>query len=176
MTAGAAEPARCLGITGEAWAYGGPVTHSANQSMSTASQIINDKVNFVVQSASLSPTPVAGGPAGVFTINAVLTKGGVAEVWAPVKAVVKTLTNGNTLLSATEGNGSAGSKQAVDAGSDDASRPGTSPSPSNSRLDWRPSKGSVFSWILKVMFCLSRRVIIALWSTTNKIRTDVIVA
>ncbi len=88
--------------------------------MSTASQIINDKVNFVVQSTSLSPNQVAGGPAGVFTINAVLTKTSPAEVWAPVKAVVKTLTNGNTLLSATEGNGSAGSKQAVDAGSDDA--------------------------------------------------------
>ncbi|MGZ9212949.1 MAG: hypothetical protein ACXW53_13705 [Candidatus Binatia bacterium] len=120
MTARAAEPARCLGITGEAWAYGGPVSHSASPSMFTASQIINDKVNFVVQSTSFNPNRVAGGSAGVFTIKAVLTKTSPAEIWAPIKAVVKTLTNGNTLLSATEGNGSAGSKQAIDAGSDDA--------------------------------------------------------
>ena len=120
MTARAAEPTRCLGITGEAWAYGGPVSHSANQSMFTPTQIINDKVNFVLQSTSFNPSQVAGGPAGVFTINAVLTNKSAEEIWAPIKAIVKTLTNGNTLLSTTEGNGGVGSKQAIGAGTDDA--------------------------------------------------------
>jgi len=120
MTARAGEPTRCLGISGEAWAYGGPVANSANPSMYAPTQIINDKVNFVVQSTSFNPTQVAGGPAGVFTINAVLTNKSSEKIWAPIRAVVNTLTKGNTLLSTTDGNGGVGSKQAIDAGSDEA--------------------------------------------------------
>jgi len=118
MTATADKPTRCLGISGEAWAYGGPVANSANQSMFTPTQIINDKVNFVVQSTSFDPIQVVGGPAGVFTINAVLTNKSSEEILAPISAVVKTLTNGNTLLSTTDGSGDVGSKQSIDAGSD----------------------------------------------------------
>ena len=84
-----------------------------------AQEIVNDKVNFVVQSTSLNPTPVPGGPAGVFTITARLTNKSTENILEPINAIVKTLTNGNKLLSATEGNGGAGSKQAIDAGSDD---------------------------------------------------------
>ena len=84
-----------------------------------ARQIVNDKVNFVVQSTSLNPTPVPGGPAGVFTITARLTNKSTENILEPINAIVKTLTNGNKLLSATEGNGGAGSKQAIDAGADD---------------------------------------------------------
>ena len=80
---------------------------------------VNDLVNFVVQSTSLNPTPVPGGPAGVFTITARLTNTSTENILEPINAIVKTLTNGNKLLSATEGNGGAGSKQAIDAGSDD---------------------------------------------------------
>jgi hypothetical protein len=39
---------------------------------------------------------------------------------------VRTLTNGNKLLSATDGNGGVGSQQAIDAGSDDILRPNES--------------------------------------------------
>ena len=120
MTVRANEPTRCLGIDSEAWAYGGPVANSANPSMFTPTQIINDYVNFVVQSTSFNPTQVAGGPAGVFTINAVLTNKSSEKIWTPIRAVVNTLSNGNTLLSATDGNGGVGSKQAIDAGPDEA--------------------------------------------------------
>jgi hypothetical protein len=89
-------------------------------------QIANDKVNFVVQSTSLNPTPVPGGPAGVFTITARLTNKSTENVLEPINAIVKTLTNGNKLLSASEGNGDAGSKQAIDSGSDDILMPNES--------------------------------------------------
>ena len=87
--------------------------------LSRGPQIINDKVNFVVQSTSLNPNPVPGGPAGVFTITAHLTNKSTENIHEPINAIVKTLTNGNKLLSATDGNGGVGSKQAIDAGSDD---------------------------------------------------------
>jgi len=78
-------------------------------------QIINDKVSFVVQSSSFNPAPVSGGPAGTFTIIAVLTNKSTQLIPEPIKAIVKTLTNGNKLLSATEGDGGVTSKQAIDA-------------------------------------------------------------
>jgi hypothetical protein len=90
------------------------------------SQVVNDRVNFVVQSTSFNPNPVAGGPAGVFTINALLSNKSAEGIWEPIKVVVTTLSNGNKLLSATEGNGGVGSKQAIDAGSDDALTPNES--------------------------------------------------
>jgi hypothetical protein len=91
----------------------------ANLSAGPFQQIVNDLVNFVVQSTSLNPNPVPGGPAGVFTITARLTNKSTESILEPINAIVKTLTNGNKLLSATEGNGGVGSKQAIDAGSDD---------------------------------------------------------
>jgi hypothetical protein len=94
--------------------------------LSNLQQIINDKVNFVVQSTSLSPTPVPGGPAGVFTITARLTNKSTENILEPINAIVKTLTNGNKLLSATVGNGGGGSKQAIDAGADDTLIPNES--------------------------------------------------
>jgi Beta-propeller repeat len=87
--------------------------------LSSGQEIVNNKVNFVVQSTSLNPTPVPGGPAGVFTITARLTNTSTENILEPINAIVKTLTNGNKLLSATEGNGGAGSKQAIDAGADE---------------------------------------------------------
>jgi hypothetical protein len=84
-----------------------------------APPVVNDLVNFVVQNTSLNPNPVPGGPAGVFTITARLTNKSTENIHEPINAIVRTLTNGNKLLSATEGNGGAGSKQAIDAGSDD---------------------------------------------------------
>jgi hypothetical protein len=89
-------------------------------------ELINDLVNLVVQSTSLDPNPVPGGPAGVFTITARLTNTSTENIREPINAIVKTLTNGNKLLSATEGDGGAGSKQAIDAGSDDALIPNES--------------------------------------------------
>jgi hypothetical protein len=83
-------------------------------------------VNFAVQSTSLSTTAVAGGPAGVYTITARLTNKSPQSIWEPIKAVVTTLTNGNKLLSATEGNGGVGSKQAIDAGTDNVLIPNES--------------------------------------------------
>jgi hypothetical protein len=94
--------------------------------LSSGLQSINDRVNFVVQSTSLNPTPVPGGPAGVFTITARLTNKSTENIGEPINAIVKTLTNGNKLLSATEGNGGAGSKQAIDAGSDNSLIPNES--------------------------------------------------
>jgi hypothetical protein len=81
-------------------------------------QIVNDKVNFVVQSTSFNPASVPGGPAGIFTVIALLTNKSTQHILAPIKAIVRTLTNGNKLLSATEGNGGVGSQQAIDAGGD----------------------------------------------------------
>ena len=87
--------------------------------LSNGQQIVNDKVNFVVQGTSFDPTSVSGGLAGTFTVTAVLTNKSTGDIREPVNAIVRTLTNGNKLLSATEGNGGAGSEQAIDAGSDD---------------------------------------------------------
>jgi hypothetical protein len=98
----------------------------ANLSAGPFQQIVNGLVNFVVQSTSLNPTPVSGGPAGVFTITARLTNKSTENIGEPINAIVRTLTNGNKLLSATEGNGGAGSTQAIDAGTDDTLLPNES--------------------------------------------------
>jgi uncharacterized repeat protein (TIGR03803 family) len=90
----------------------------------TLSEIVNDKVNLVVQSTSFNPT--YGGPAGVFIINAILTNESTENISAPIKVVVATLTNGNKLTSATEGDGGVGSKQGVSAGSDNVLKPNES--------------------------------------------------
>jgi Beta-propeller repeat len=87
--------------------------------LSSGPQIINDRVNFVVQRTSFDPASVPGGPAGTFTIIAVLTNKSTENIREPIDAVVKTLTNGNKLLSATEGNGGAGSKQVIDVRADE---------------------------------------------------------
>ncbi len=89
-------------------------------------QIVNDKVNFVVQSTSFNPASVPGGPAGTFVIIALLTNKSAEIIREPIKAIVKTLTNGNKLLSATEGDGGVGSKQAIGAGPDDTLTPNES--------------------------------------------------
>jgi hypothetical protein len=57
---------------------------------------------------------------------AVLTNKSAESIREPINAVVKTLTNGNKLLSATEGSGGVGSQQPIDAGSDDILRPNES--------------------------------------------------
>jgi hypothetical protein len=79
---------------------------------------VNVLIEFVVQSTSLNPNPVPGGPAGVFTITARLTNTSTEHILEP-NAIVRTLSNGIKLLSATEGDGGVGSSQAIDAGSDD---------------------------------------------------------
>ena len=94
-------------------------SESRNNLIAVSNSIVNDKVNFVVKSTSFNPTSVPGGPAGTFTVTAVLTNKSTENILEPINAIVKTLTNGNKLLSATEGNGGVGSKQAIDAGSDD---------------------------------------------------------
>jgi Beta-propeller repeat len=94
--------------------------------LSSGPPIINDRVNFVVQSTSFSPASVPGGPAGTFTVIAVLTNKSTENILEPINAIVRTLTNGNKLLSATDGNGGVGSLQAIDAGSDDLLRPNES--------------------------------------------------
>ena len=94
--------------------------------LSSGLQIINGKVNLVVQSTSFNPASVSGGPAGTFTVIAVLTNKSTQVIREPIKANVKTLTNGNKLLSATEGDGGVTSKQAIDAGSDDTLMPNES--------------------------------------------------
>jgi hypothetical protein len=81
-------------------------------------QIVNDQVDFVVARVAFDHTPVLGGVAGTFTITAVLTNIGSEDIQEPIKAVVEMLTNHNLLLSATEGNGEVGSKQAINAGAD----------------------------------------------------------
>jgi Beta-propeller repeat len=86
--------------------------------LSRGQQIINDQVTFVVQSTSFSPTAAPGGPAGTFTVTAVLTNTSTENILEPINAIVSTLTNGNKLLSATEGDGGVSSKQAINAGAD----------------------------------------------------------
>jgi uncharacterized membrane protein len=88
--------------------------------------VINNLVNLAVQSSSLNPNPVPGGPTGVFTITALLTNTSPENILEPINAIVRTLSNGNKLLSATEGDGGEGSKQAIDAGSDDSLIPNKS--------------------------------------------------
>jgi len=94
--------------------------------LSSGLQIINGKVGLVVQSTSFNPASVSGGPAGTFTVVAVLTNKSTQVIREPIKANVKTLTNGNILLSATEGDGGVTSKQAIDAGPDDTLIPNES--------------------------------------------------
>jgi len=124
LTARTTAPTQCLGITTEAWAFGGPVSNSAAPAELPTTQIVDDKVNFVVQSTSLDAAPVVSGPAGVMAINAILSNESAESISAPVDVVVRTLSNGNILLTATEGAGSIGSKQAVDAGTDRILTPG----------------------------------------------------
>jgi uncharacterized membrane protein len=88
--------------------------------------VINNLVNLAVQSTSSNSDPVPGGPAAVFTITARLTNTSTENILEPIKAIVRTLTNGNRLLSATEAGGGAGSKQAIDAGGDDILMPNES--------------------------------------------------
>ena len=82
-------------------------------------QIVNDLVTFVVTQTSFDPTPGPGAPAGRFTITARLTNASTEGIFQPLKVSVKMLSNGNRLLSATEGNGGPGSKQSINAGADD---------------------------------------------------------
>jgi len=119
LTATADAPTRCLGINRDAWSYGGPVSNSSNLPALPITRNVNDKVNFVVESTSYDPEPIDSGPAGVLTINAILTNESSEVIMAPIRVIVATLTGGNILVGAS-GDGSAGSKQAVDAGSDDA--------------------------------------------------------
>ena len=53
--------------------------------LSSGLELINDKVNFVVQSTSLSSTPVSGGPAGVYTITARLTNKSQQNILEPIQ-------------------------------------------------------------------------------------------
>jgi hypothetical protein len=76
-------------------------------------QVINGRVSFVVSNQSLNPTPVARGPAGTLLIQADLTNTSSGPIKGPINAIVTTLTGGNFLLSASEGNGAAGSKQRI---------------------------------------------------------------
>jgi hypothetical protein len=86
--------------------------------LSSGPRIVNDRVSLVVQSTSLSSTPVPGGPAGVYTITARLTNKSQQNILVPISALVTRLTNANKLLSATSGDGAVGSLQAIDAGTD----------------------------------------------------------
>jgi hypothetical protein len=110
--------------------------------LSSGLQLINDSVNLVVQSTSLNSNTdleeceLLGCPGGIYTITARLTNKSQQNIQEPVKAVVRTLTNGNRLLSATEGhggfldvptgNGGVGSMQTIDAGTDDVLLPSES--------------------------------------------------
>ncbi len=82
-------------------------------------QIVNDLVTFVVTQTSLDPTPGPRAPAGRYTITARLTNASTKDIFQPLKVNVVTLSNGNRLVSATEGNGGPGSKQGINAGADD---------------------------------------------------------
>jgi hypothetical protein len=88
--------------------------------------IINQKVSFVVQSTSFNSTTVSGGPSGVFTITANLTNTSQEDIPGLIEAFVSALTNGNVLLTATDGDGSVGSKQAINVGSDNKLSPNES--------------------------------------------------
>ena len=81
-------------------------------------QLVNGLVTFVVTNAGFDPAPVPGGPAGSFTITAVLANSSSTNIQQPLESIVVSLTNGNRLLSATAGDGGAGSKQAIVAGAD----------------------------------------------------------
>ena len=87
-------------------------------------QLVNARVTFVVVDTAFNPTPVAGGPAGTFTITAVLTNISSEDIQEPLQAIVLELTNGNQLLSATEGDGGPGSTQAIVSGADATLTPG----------------------------------------------------
>src|SRR6476661_1576171 len=116
LTATASDPTRCLGINTRAWSFGGPVSNLGRYSAFGRNRVVNGQTSLVVRGTSFDPTPLNGAPAGVFTIDAVLTNSGTEPLLAPVKAVVNTLTGGNTLLSADEGNGGEGSKLWIDPG------------------------------------------------------------
>ncbi len=88
-------------------------------------QLVNDRVDLIVTETS-GPTLHPGAPAGRFTITARLTNLDTVSILQPVTVNVVTLTNGNTLLSATEGGEHAGSKQAISVGDDNALTPGES--------------------------------------------------
>jgi hypothetical protein len=82
-------------------------------------RIVNDMVSLAAQSTYTTGS--------VFTINARLTNLASRPIWSPINAVVKILTNGNSLITATEGNGGVGSKQSIYTGPDGALMPGESP-------------------------------------------------
>ncbi len=80
--------------------------------------IVNDRTSFVVQETLYDPTPWPGAPAGHFVIFALLTNTSTDVLQIPIKAIVSTLTNGNILITAAEGDGGVGSRQGIDAGPD----------------------------------------------------------
>jgi hypothetical protein len=88
-------------------------------------QLVNDRIDLIVTETS-GPTPRVGTPAGLFRITARLVNLDTVSIFQPLTVNVVTLTNGNILLSATEGGEQAGSKQAISAGDDDALTPGES--------------------------------------------------
>lgn len=51
-------------------------------------QIVNDMVDFLVSGTSFDPEPVDDGPAGTFTITAVLTNISLKNINEPVKSIV----------------------------------------------------------------------------------------
>lgn len=77
------------------------------------SRISNDAVAVSVTHTLFSPAPVPNSPAGTFVIDADVSNASSRILDGPVNFVVRTLTGGNQLISATEGAGGVGSKQAV---------------------------------------------------------------
>lgn len=76
-------------------------------------QRINSAVAVSVSATSFDPTPVPNGPSGTYFIDAAVTNTSAQSIDGPINLVVGTLTGNNRLLSATEGDGTAGSRQTV---------------------------------------------------------------
>jgi hypothetical protein len=97
-TATADQPTRCLGITSEAWAFGGPVSHSGNIPVIP---VVNDFVTFEPDPSTYSFTrDTSGCPsgfAGKFGFEAQLTNVSQSAL-SDLHVDVAELSNGNLLL------------------------------------------------------------------------------
>jgi hypothetical protein len=111
-------------------------------------QLVNGRVDLTVtQTSKPELTPGEFG----FRITARLTNLGTVSILQPLTVNVVTLTNGNTLFSATEGGDQVGSKQAISAGDDDALTPGES---MTMNIDVRLNNRDPFQLFVDVEGCL----------------------
>jgi hypothetical protein len=88
-------------------------------------EVVDGLVRLAPPVTRFNPNPVAGGPAGTYSIRATFTNTSTTEIFSPVFQV-KELSGGNQLLNADGGPAGAGARLTPDVGNDHGLSPGES--------------------------------------------------